>query len=209
MQDEIVSCANSLQQRGADTPKTTAEEIYNSLGIDGDTSILLLIAWCTDKQRCLLTLFPKAASSDVIFKTNNEKRPALHICTKTSMNETFGGIYSFLPSQAIWAFDYMWSVCMPHFADKRFLQQNRQMNTDGNDKLYGPFALWIPGTYVQSQHQLCTFHLLTQGWQPNKITTSRIVTKSEIGATILEAIRNWFLSWTDDVESATELQNVT
>jgi hypothetical protein len=106
-----------LQQKGVDTPKTTAKEIYNSLGIDGDTSIFLLIAWCTDKQRCLLMLFPKAALSDVIFKTNNEKGPALHICTKT-----FGGIYSFLPSQAIWAFNYMWSVCMPCLADKQFLQ---------------------------------------------------------------------------------------
>jgi hypothetical protein len=85
------------------------------------------------------------------------------------------------------------------------------MNTDADDKLYGPFVLQIPETYVQSQHWLCTFHLLTQGWQPNKITTSRIVTKSEIGATILEAtileaIKHWFLLWTDDVESATELQ---
>lgn len=82
---------------------------------------------------------------------------------------------------------------------------------DADDKLYGPFVLQIPETYVQSQHLLCTFHLLTQGWQPNKITTSRIVTKSEIGATILEAtileaIKHWFLLWTDDVESATELQ---
>jgi hypothetical protein len=47
--------------------------ISRSLQIDGGTNILLCIAWCTDKQRQMLAKFAESATSDVIFKTNNEK----------------------------------------------------------------------------------------------------------------------------------------
>jgi len=191
----------------ADTPEKTAEDIYHSLGIDSDAQILLSISWCTDKQRRLLALFPEAASADVLFKTNNEKRPLKHICSKTSCNETFGGFYSFLPSQAIWVFDYMWSVAVPALVDPRFLLRNEQMNTDGDDKMYNPFITHISSIYKKSKQRLCAFHLFTQGWPQNGITSKRIKDgASEIGVTVLEVIKNWVISWTSDVESPEELQ---
>jgi hypothetical protein len=55
---------------GPDTPEKTAEDIYNSLKIESSAEILLCIAWCNDKQRRLLALFPEALTTDVIFKTN-------------------------------------------------------------------------------------------------------------------------------------------
>jgi len=190
----------------ADTPEKTAEDIYNSLGINCDTQILLGVCWCTDKQRRLLGLFPEAASADVIFKTNNEKRPMKHICSKTSSNETFGGLYAFLPSQATWVFDYMWRVAVPALTDPRFRARNQQMNTDGDDKIYNPFIAQIPRLYPNSKHRLCGYHLFMQGWPQNGITTKRINDGAgEIGATILEAIKNWVLLWTTDVESPEEL----
>lgn len=71
---------------------------------------------------------------------------------------------------------------------------------------------------VQSQHHqdmirastvsACTFHGLTQGWVKNKITTFRILQGSgnDIGVSILESLKNWVMSWTNDVESPEELQ---
>jgi hypothetical protein len=91
----------------ADSPEDTARAIYNSLGVEDNTEILLLIEWCTNKQRRLLALFPRSLTCDVIFKTNNEKRPVFHICGKTSSNETFTGMYVMLPSQAVWVFDFV------------------------------------------------------------------------------------------------------
>jgi hypothetical protein len=44
----------------ADSPEDTARAIYNSLGIEDNTEILLLIGWCTNKQRRLLALFPES-----------------------------------------------------------------------------------------------------------------------------------------------------
>jgi hypothetical protein len=99
------------------TLQRTARAIYNSLGIEDNTEILLLIGWCTNKQRRLLALFPESLTCDVIFKTNNEKRPVFHICGKTSSNETFTGMYAMLPSQAVWVFDLVWSVIVPCLAD--------------------------------------------------------------------------------------------
>jgi hypothetical protein len=101
----------------ADSPEDTARAIYNSLGIEDNTEILLLIGWCADKQRRLLALFLELLTCDVILKTNNEKRPVFHICGKTSSNETFTGMYATLPSQAVWVFDFVWSVIVPCLAD--------------------------------------------------------------------------------------------
>lgn len=161
----------TLSSDGIDTPKQTAEDIYNSLEINGDTEILLCVAWCTDKQRRLLGLFPEALTTDVLFKTNNEKRPMKHVCGKTSSNETFGGLYAFLPSQAHWVFDYIWSVAVPSLADPRVLRRNQLMSTDGDQHMYNAFVQQIPSFYPNSHHRLCTFHLITQGWPQNLITS--------------------------------------
>jgi hypothetical protein len=101
----------------ADSPGDTAREIYDSLAIEENTEILLVIAWCTDRQRRLLALFPESLSCDVIFKMNNEKRLVYHLCRKTSSNETFTGMYAMLPSQAVWVFDFIWSLVIPELAD--------------------------------------------------------------------------------------------
>jgi hypothetical protein len=48
---------------------------------------------------------------------NNEKRLVYHLCRKTSSNETFTGMYAMLPSQAVWVFDFIWSLVIPELAD--------------------------------------------------------------------------------------------
>jgi hypothetical protein len=132
----------------ADSPEHTARAIYNSLGIEDNTEILLLIGWCTNKQRRLLALFPKSLACNVIFKTNIEKRPVFHICGKTSSNETFTGIYAMLPSQAVWVFDLVWSVVIRCLADPQVLVHSEQITTDGDNKIYNPFVALIYNKYI-------------------------------------------------------------
>jgi hypothetical protein len=203
-----MATSNDVTFADGETPELTAHDIYGSLQINHGTQILLCIAWCTDKQRRLLALFPESASSDVIFKTNNEKRPSLHICSKTARNETFGGFYSFLASQASWSFDYTWGVLVPAIVDPRFIARNCLITTDNDNKLYGPYKNHIITRYINGKHRLCTFHGITQGWPKNKITTSHVKSGagSDIGHAILEAIKTIVMSWTTDVESAEELQ---
>lgn len=210
-----------------DTPEKTAIDIYNSLRINHGTQILLSIAWCTNKQRRFLALFPESTSSDivlltiifelfiylstssdVIFKINNEKRPSFHICSKTSMNETFGGMYSFLASQAKWSFDHAWSIMVPAIVDPRFIVRNKQMATDNDDKLHGPYEKQVPSRYENGKHRLCCFHSITQGWPKNNITNNRVKQgpESYIGDAILEAIKRIVISWTNDIESPEELK---
>jgi hypothetical protein len=47
--------------------------------------------------------------------------------------------------------------------------------------------------------------MFTQTWPQNNITTLRIKSGSDIGVTILDAIKFWVLSWTTDIESEEEL----
>jgi hypothetical protein len=61
----------------ADSPEDTARAIYNSLGVEDNTEIVLLIGWCTDKQRRLLALFLKLLTCDVIFKNKQWKETSV------------------------------------------------------------------------------------------------------------------------------------
>jgi hypothetical protein len=206
---DIMEMTQSAPGADGDTPVTAATEIYNSLGINDDAQILLSIAWTTNKQRRFLGMFPESASSDVIMKTNNEKRPSFHICSKTSSNETFSGFSSFLASQSTWMFDFTWSMMVPALSDPRFEKRNELMTTDNDSKLHGPFTAQTTaiGRYKNSKHQDCTFHLFTQGFTKNKITSSRVKDgpNSYIGKALLDAIKSWMISWTNDVESPAEL----
>jgi hypothetical protein len=49
--------------------------------------------------------------------------------------------------------------------------------------------------------------LFTQGFTKNKITSSRVKDgpNSYIGKALLDAIKSWMISWTNDVESPAEL----
>jgi hypothetical protein len=192
----------------ADSPEDTARAIYNSLGIEDNTEILLLIGWCTDKQRRLLTLFPESLTCDVIFKMNNKKRPVFHIGGKTSSNETFTGMYDMLPSQAVWVFDFVWissylvwqilecwcitsrSILMATIKSTTHLLPSSPISTQ-----------------ARSVHRLCTYHTFTQTWPQNGITTLHIKSKagSDKGVTILDVIKFWTLMWTTDIESLKEL----
>jgi len=173
--ESIMSMTRGIPGTEGDTPETTAMEIYNSLKINGGTQILLSIAWATDKQRRFLALFPESASADVIFKTNNEKRPLFHVCSKTSANETFGGFFAFLASQAYWSFDFVWGAMMPAINDPRFARRNQMMATDDDQKLHGPFTLQTNDRYTSSKRRDCAFHLFIQGSTKNKITLSRVL----------------------------------
>lgn len=55
-----LTAASKLDGGDADSPEDTAKAIYNSLGIEENTEILLVIGWCTDRQRRLLALFPES-----------------------------------------------------------------------------------------------------------------------------------------------------
>jgi hypothetical protein len=201
----IMAMTRDIQGTKGDTPATTAKDIYDSLKINEDTQILLSIAWMTDKQRRFLAMFPESASADVIFKTNNEKRPSFHVCAKTSSNETFGGFFAFLASQAIWSFDFVWSAMLPAIADPRFEKRNEQMTTDDDEKLHGPFTLQTTERFQKSKRRNCAFHLFVQGSTKNNITISRVKDGQDkyIGKALL---KKWMLSWTDSVESEEEIQ---
>jgi hypothetical protein len=187
-----------------DTPESTATTIYNSLKVNGGTQILLAIGFCTDKQRALLAKFGESATSDVIFKTNNEKCPSLHICSKTSSNETFSGLNAYLPNQATWAFDFVWNMMVPALVDPRWLTRNRLMVTDNDDKLYGPFDR--SSHFILSNHCLCAFHGMTQVYPKNNITVNCVKNNSKIGLAVLEAMKRSILHWTDDVQRDAEIK---
>ena len=120
------------------------------------------------------------------------------------MSETFGGVYSFLASQAIWQFDYAWNTLVPALVDPRFIARNRVMTTDNDDKLCGPLV--ASPKFANGRHRQCTFHGITQIWPKNNITSLRIRKGHDVmGSVVSEAIKRITLSWTNCVESEEEL----
>jgi hypothetical protein len=189
-----------------ETPKDTANAIFESLLLSDGAEVLLAAAWVSDDGRRLHTLFPEWCAGDVIMKTNSEKRPYMRLAGKTSSNETFSSVNSFIPSQARWSFDWFHTVATPALLGERFLQRNCGMGTDGDDKLYDPFTANAgPGRlYPNSRHRLCAFHKFRQGPKGEGFHGRRSGLSDE-GKNCYRAVEVWMYSWTDNVESEDEL----
>jgi hypothetical protein len=201
---EISSNTENIAE--GETPEDTANAIFESLLVSDGVEVLLAAAWVSDDGRRLHNLFPEWCAGDVIMKTNSEKRPYMRLAGKTSSNETFSGVNSFIPSQARWSFDWFHAVATPSLLGECFLRRNHGMGTDGDEKLYGPFTANAgPGRlYPNSCHRLCAFHKFRQGPKGEGFHGRRSGLSDE-GKNCYRAVEVWMYSWTDNVESEDEL----
>ena len=59
-----------------------AESIRKSLGLSGNTKLLLGAAWASHQQQRMFSMFPETLCADVTMGTNAEKRPLRRLRTK-------------------------------------------------------------------------------------------------------------------------------
>jgi hypothetical protein len=76
-------------------------------GLDlGDGQFLLAVAWVTSDAVRYHEMFPSVLGEDVVFGTNQEKRPLMRGTGKSAENKNLPLFNAFLPSQQRWVFDW-------------------------------------------------------------------------------------------------------
>ncbi|EEC42816.1 predicted protein [Phaeodactylum tricornutum CCAP 1055/1] len=139
------------------------ERTHQAFKLKGSTKMLIGVAWTDNKSRKLFARFSEIMVADVTKGTNNSKRPLFLSLGKTSNQNTFTALWAFLPQQARWAFQWVWTQCIPQLLPKEGLRRMKLTITDGDQKEYGPFVDAIPTFYPFCQHRLCHWHLLYRG----------------------------------------------
>jgi hypothetical protein len=86
-----------------------AESIRKSLGLSGNTKLLLGAAWASHQQQRMFSMFAETLCADVAMGTNAEKRPLLVMTSLTSENKIVQVFQALTPSQCQWIID--WCFC--------------------------------------------------------------------------------------------------
>ena len=140
-----------------------AASVRRSLKVADGKEILLAVAWITDQERRLVTLYPEVLASDVTEQTNREKRSLLLVAGLTANMESFTVCRALLPSCARWVFHWFFSTAMPALVPKKARLRNIVNYTDGDEREYNSFIAAIPTYFPNSSHRLCTWHLINRG----------------------------------------------
>ena len=130
-------------------------------------------------------------ASDVTMGSNTEKHPLSIIAGMTSDNETLSAIQVYLLLQSHWVFNWQFSIAFPALHRKYAIARNQLNLTDCDEQEYNAFiALTGPGGLFEgSSHALCSWHMISQGFKRNNIT-SHVLDKRES-----------LYSWTSSIES--------
>ena len=100
---------------------------------------------------------------DVTFGTNAETRPlGLTASIDGNMN-LFTPVRVFMPSQCQWVFVWIFMTAIPGLLDKASLRILQMFLSDGDDKIYLAFEKAKSVYMPFAVHQLCVYHLVTQG----------------------------------------------
>jgi hypothetical protein len=157
-----------------------AIRIRENFKIKDHQSILLAVAWVTDKEEKFAQKFPKVFFVDATSSTNVEKRELILVCGKDSCNSGFTAMHIFVPSKKQWVYSWIYSDAIPKLLGRNATRRNRLFLTDGDRNNYAPLENSIAAgnsCWFNSSHDLCEWHLLGQPWQKQATPT---IQKNEV-----------------------------
>jgi hypothetical protein len=94
----------TLPNDSAAAAQAYAKNVRESLRV-GNGSVLLAIAWMTEEELRIVSMYPEVLASDVTEQTNKEKRSLVMLAGLTSEMKSFTACRAFLPSCCSWVFD--------------------------------------------------------------------------------------------------------
>jgi hypothetical protein len=168
--------------------------------LNSSTKMLLGVAWTDDETRKVFARFSEVMVADVTEGTNNAKRPLFLLSGKTSNRNTYTALWAFLPQQARWAFQWVWTRCIPQLLPEQGIKRMRLVITDGDQKEYGTFVDAIPTIYTKCCHKLCHWHLLYRG-DLMKVQIGKCGAKATV---LFRVVVHWIDSWMKSVETENE-----
>ena len=148
-------------------------EIRRKMKLTDRQSLLLAIAWITDTERRLVSMFPEVLYMDVTSQTNNEKRGLFLVAGKDGNGEAFTALRIYLPSEQKWVFQWIFSHCLPFLLGNRVLSRNNLCITDGDKNKYDSLGDQFSEctAWCNSKHVLCEWHLLASQWRKGVLSS--------------------------------------
>jgi hypothetical protein len=116
----------------------------------GDGQFLLAVVFVTADEVRYHSMFPSVLGVDVVFGTNQEKRPHMRGTCKSSDNKNVPVFNAFLPSQQKWVFEWVMTDALPSLLDPEAFLSDQDPQLCGSvdkviisrDKLYDD-AMWM------------------------------------------------------------------
>jgi hypothetical protein len=127
--------------------------------------MLLYVAWCTNEELHMATMFGFVWTLDTIPMKNIENRPVI-IMTVMEINRKespYGR--AFLPSEVEWVFDFSMVVVLPLLYVINVVRNIQQVTADGDRQIYNHLEILSrdeSSTWYGVKHMLCTFHLVEE-----------------------------------------------
>jgi hypothetical protein len=163
------------------TVEKYAEARHHALYLPYSDAMLLYVAWCTNEELRMATMFGSFWTLDTTPMMNIEDRPLMIMAGMCTNRKSCPYGRAFLPSEGEWVFDFSMVVALPLIYGNNVIQNIKQVTTDGDRQIYNPLQLDLISQNKSSpwygvKHMLCTFHLVKQQFDNdvfNKFTKSR------------------------------------
>jgi hypothetical protein len=163
----IMKALDSLDGTGSqvevDENVERAYLIREAMTLDDGKTLLLFVAWVTDDDLKFTTMFPEVISFDTTYGTNMERRPLIVGAGTCNNRMNFPVFSAFMPSECKWARMYCYEVAFPALLGKEFISWIKQINIDGERKIYEPLtklSLEVNSPWYRVKHCICAYHMI-------------------------------------------------
>jgi hypothetical protein len=131
-------------------------------GLDlGDGEFLLAVAWVTEDAKRYHEMYPYVLGFDVVFGTNQEKRPHMRGTGKSSSNKNLPIINAFLPSQQKWVYDWFINDALPDLLFRATLKRTKVITSDQDKDFTTVIDLAIKSMdslFGNASRRICKWH---------------------------------------------------
>jgi hypothetical protein len=162
--------------------------------------MLVYVAWCTNEELQMATMFGSFWTLDNTTMTNIEDRPLMIMAGMCTNRKSCPYGRAFLPIEGKWVFDISMVVALPLLYGNNVIRNIQQVTTDGDCQIYNPLdplSQNESSPWYGVKHMLCTFQFVEQQFDND-------VLNKEDREGIVYKVKNWIHSFTNYCKSEDE-----
>jgi hypothetical protein len=170
-----------------DTVDDYAQARHHELYLPDSDVMLLYVAWCTNKELRMATMFGSFWDLDTTPMTNIVHRPMMIMSGMCMNRKSCPYGRAFIPSEGEWVFNFSMVVALLLIYGHNVIQNIQQVTTDCDHQIYNPLDLLSQNKsspWYGVKHMLCTFHLVEQQFDND------VLNKEESEGSVYQ-VKNW------------------
>jgi hypothetical protein len=177
-----------------------AQARRHALYLPDSDAMLLYVAWCTNEELRMATMFGSVWTLDTTPMTDIEDRTLMIMAGMCTNRKSCPYGRAFLPSEGEWVFDFFMVVVLPLLYGNNVIRNIQQVTTNGDRQIFNPLDLLSQNEssmWHGVKHILCTCNLVEQKFEND-------VLNKEDREGIVYQVKNWIRSFTNYCESEDE-----